>query len=148
MRVICASLIFVALGACAPSAPQPAPMVVASDSGMFEVKLGTPFDLNLDGASTPLEGVAIFDAPVPAGALLETFYDYSVQVDTESKQAIAVSARRTFSTYGECSQHLARVLPHIRAKYAFESQQESPAASRASLDELRRTLIVLPGQTE
>ena len=126
MRVIYIPLLFLGLVACTQSQPETTPMAVAISPGMLDVKLGSPFERDLVGPSTPIGGLSIFDAAMPSGPLFDTFYDYSVQVDAESKRAIAVSARRTFSDFAECGKHLAQVVPLVRAKYRFETPDEGP----------------------
>ena len=117
-------LLAISTAGCAPASDQPAPRT-SSGLGILDVPIGQ-VHAQFEGVvtETAFSGFVVIGAPLATGALSDTFYDYSVQIDASNKSIIAVSARRVLASMPDCQKHFQDVASAVKSKYPLDS--ESP----------------------
>jgi hypothetical protein len=114
---------------CSPASDRNVP-VTSSVLGILDVPIGQTH-AQFEGAATEtaFAGAVVVGAPMVGGALSDTFYDYSVQIDASTKKVMAVSARRVFESMPECQKHFEIVVSSVKSKHQFESERSVGPAS-------------------
>jgi hypothetical protein len=138
------ALLALSAACCAPASDQPAPGT-SSSLGILDVPIGQAHS-QFEGAATEtaFAGFVVIGAPLASGALSDTFYDYSVQIDASNKSIMAVSARRVFASMPDCQMHFQTVASAVKSKYPLDSESTvGPASLEATSGPL--TINVLCG---
>jgi hypothetical protein len=116
------------ISGCAPASETPIP-AASSSLGIFDVPIGQTHS-QFDGVATETAfgGAVAIGAPLVAGPLSDTFYDYSVQLDASTKKIFAVTAHRVFSSMQECQKHFDSVVSVVSSEHSLSSKASSGPA--------------------